>query len=715
MKFRRIIYIGGAFFLVIVKFAIDVINKNIGLELPGLGVLRELLVIGAFTLVAFAVRVVDDRRMVHSVRRLGILLVAVVGLLGLLGALSAIPLNGFDAKNFQLVPLDYATIFVGSLVSVVLGLFFIGVLIIVRTLIYAHRTRSTVRNFVILLVLVALTALSAAFKRPLESSLITNILFSLGVMAAVVNSFRLQWIAYLAKREKIFTLVYGFLLFVVFAAATVWTTQGTLLHRSVLYYSAPLREFVGLMGVFATIFFGVTFVSTLFHLPTADAFDRKRSELTSLHTLGKLITQVFDIRELADTVTGMTLQVAEGGSAWLEIIHRPDDHAARPADEGWFIEAGVRIQVVGMKNIALDEIAHLMSLSDRSLRDVVLQERRRIVIDDLEADPHFKGRGKPLRPIGTIVSVPLVFHEGVAGILYATRETPYGFASDDVDVISAFADQATIAVENSRLIKRSIERERLDQEMALAREMQRKLLPQVLPRYRSLEIEAASTPAFEVGGDYYDLVELPDGLVGVVVGDVSGKGVPAAFYMSEVKGIFQSLSPLYHSPKEFLVRANDVLCRSIDKHSFVSLLYATVDVRSGRLQLARAGHCPLLLLSGDRVEYVRPDGMGMGLSAGATFADAVQELTLRLLPGDVCILYTDGVTEARRGEEEFGYERLLAVARSSRHRDAAGIKEQILGAVRDFVDGQASHDDMTLVVLKWLGRASETMHQQESV
>jgi serine phosphatase RsbU (regulator of sigma subunit) len=306
----------------------------------------------------------------------------------------------------------------------------------------------------------------------------------------------------------------------------------------------------------------------------------------------------------------------------------------------------------------------------------------------------------------SIVVMPLVSHTGLVGLLYATKDAAYGFLKDDVDVISAFADQATLAIENSRLINESIARERLIREMMLAQEMQRRLLPQTVPVYPTLEIAAVSTPAFEVGGDYYDFMRIDDDRLGIVVGDVSGKGVPAAFYMSEVKGIFQSLSRMYPSPREFLIRANDVLMGTVDRHSFISLLFAVLDVRTGSLTIARAGHCPMLLVAGEEVSYVRPGGMGLGLSGDAVFAESLQEQIVALGTGDICVFYTDGITEARCGEDEFGYDRLLESTRNSRHRSAAEIKEDVLSSIRRFTEQRPVDDDITLVVLKWTADAA---------
>jgi serine phosphatase RsbU (regulator of sigma subunit) len=364
------------------------------------------------------------------------------------------------------------------------------------------------------------------------------------------------------------------------------------------------------------------------------------------------------------------------------------------------------VRIAGMKNTTQEEVDVLLPAGVRTVRDDVLEKRLPIVIDDIRRDSRFQGSGRTAVPAGSLVVVPLISHTDVIGILYATKDTEHGFFKDDVDVISAFADQATIAIENSRLFNKSLERERLIREMMLAQEMQKKLLPQTLPQFSALELAASSTPAFEVGGDYYDVAQLDEHRLGIIVGDVSGKGVSAAFYMSEVKGIFQALSKLHHSPKSFLVKANEALFGSFDKRSFISLIYAIVDIRNGAVMVARAGHCPLLHVSRQKGSYVRPTGIGIGLGTDMVFASSIEEKTIQLQQGDVCVLYTDGVTEARCGDEEFGYDRLMEAVLHVHQQSAVEIKHHVLNTIQIFTDQQASHDDLTLVVLKWQGHGT---------
>ncbi len=702
MKVRRIFYLGGAFLLILLKFALDVIAKNV--EFGGIGavVFREVLVAGSFFLFYALLAPVVGRRDQSPVRKIGLVLILTTVIVLFSVGASALSLQGFDTKALQLSPLDYSTLFVASLMSLLLGAFAVLLYLALRSILLVSNRRGVKRNVFVFTVILLGAAGATVYLRPLDTGLVATILYWLAVLMAILNSFRLPWIIDLTKREKIYSLIYAFLLFVLFTGLNVLISNSETVNRSLLYYSFPLSQFVHIMVMFGNIYFGMAFVSTLFHLPTAEAFDRKRSEVTSLHTLSRLVTQVFDFNELVETVTTMTMDVCEAKSCWLEIIQ--EEAEGRGALPGALGHA-VTIQIAGIKNITQEEIHSLLGPEEGGIRSLALSTVKPVLIDNLSDDERFVHLRKVKTGVASLVVVPLVSHGHPIGLLYATKELEYGFVKDDVDVISAFADQATIAIENSRLIKQSIERERLLREMMLAREMQKKLLPQQLPRFNTVEIDALSTPAFEVGGDYYDFMQLDAENLGIIVGDVSGKGVSAAFYMSEVKGVFLALSPMYRSPREFIVRANEALGTSIDKHSFVSLIYAVLDVQTGALRLARAGHCPMLMITSAGVDYIRPNGIGVGLTERPLFSEVIEERAIQLGNGDVCILYTDGLTEARNAaEEEYGYERLLAVAQESKQQSASAIKEKIIRNVQEFVGGQeANHDDLTLVVVKWRG------------
>jgi sigma-B regulation protein RsbU (phosphoserine phosphatase) len=629
----------------------------------------------------------------------GLVVVLIVGIA--VGALALIASGNFEVKNDNLIPLSFDAVMLSNVYGVVFGTTAIIILLTLRDIILARRRRGTRRNFIILLALLLASTLASFSFRPLESNELPATLFWLTVIGMALNSYKFSWIVYLSKREKLITLAYSFVLLCLFVLLSVVTAGDGSIGRSLLAYSRPLATFVRGIELFAGIYFGMTFVSTLFHLPTAEAFDRKSSELSSLHNLSRLVTQVFDFDELVNSVTKTTLEVCEAHSAWLEIIREQSGGGHRMLSGGDGI-SGPSIDIVGLQNISREDTAAILTANGESIRKLARETRKPIVIDDVKSDRRTQHVHNVVKSFDSMVIVPLISHEQTIGILYATKGMQYGFDKQDVELISAFADQATIAIDNSRLIEKSLERERLLREMMLAQDMQRKLLPQQLPSLSMVEIEALSSPAFEVGGDYYDFTMLDSDHLGVLVGDVSGKGVSAAFYMAEMKGIFQSLSKIYPSPKDFLSRAHASLVETIDKRSFISLIYAVLDLRTGRMQVARAGHCPMVYATKERATFVKPRGLGLGMGTSEFFERTIVQEDLQLSRGDVVVLYTDGVTEAHNKQgEEFGYERLLDVVRRSVRKSATEIRESIITAVDEHMQHESPEDDLTLVIMKW--------------
>ncbi|MFQ5707539.1 MAG: PP2C family protein-serine/threonine phosphatase [bacterium] len=254
-------------------------------------------------------------------------------------------------------------------------------------------------------------------------------------------------------------------------------------------------------------------------------------------------------------------------------------------------------------------------------------------------------------------------------------------------------------------IRRITERERMSKELEIARTVQMSLLPKENPLVEGYDVAGICIPALEVGGDYYDFFQLSSGKFGIAIGDVSGKGVPAAIYMTLTKGILQSYAGEADSPKEVLNKLNKQMYKNIEKNSFVSMFYAVIDMRRHTIRFARAGHNPAILAQrgNDVNRFLEPKGMAVGLEAGEKFHAFLEERDLQLQSGDVLTFYTDGFTEANRGNgDEYGEERLLQVISCNKNLSASEIIERVVKSVKEFVGGESQHDDMTMVVVKVL-------------
>ena len=263
-----------------------------------------------------------------------------------------------------------------------------------------------------------------------------------------------------------------------------------------------------------------------------------------------------------------------------------------------------------------------------------------------------------------------------------------------------------MTAEMEGLLHQAAEKRRLDDELRLARQIQMSLLPRDPTSIPGLSVTAVCRPAREVGGDYYDFVRLGERRLGLLVADVSGKGTSAALYMAELKGLVLSLGPTCESPRQLLLEVNRILAGALDARSFITMLYAVVDLDAGTLTCARAGHTPLLYASqrGARreVTVLAPNGFVLGLhGVERQFDELLEEHQIPVRPGDVAVLFTDGVTEAMNEDDDlFGEARLARLLEDDEAATSETLHERIVREVDAFVGTADQHDDMTMVLLR---------------
>src|SRR6185295_16890909 len=259
------------------------------------------------------------------------------------------------------------------------------------------------------------------------------------------------------------------------------------------------------------------------------------------------------------------------------------------------------------------------------------------------------------------------------------------------------------------LLQTAAEKKRLEEELRIARAIQMSLLPRGPIDVPGLGITALCVPAREVGGDYYDFFRLPGNRLGILIADVSGKGTSAALYMAELKGLILALSQRYQSPRELLIEVNRIISEHLDSRSFITITYAVFDLLAGVMTFCRAGHTPLIFLSGPSAvmplaRVLTPSGMVLGLridGAAEKFAELLHEERVDLSAGDVIVLYTDGITEAMNPESDlFGESRLSRIVEEHGHLESSELRERIMREIEAFVGSADQHDDMTMILLK---------------
>jgi sigma-B regulation protein RsbU (phosphoserine phosphatase) len=267
-----------------------------------------------------------------------------------------------------------------------------------------------------------------------------------------------------------------------------------------------------------------------------------------------------------------------------------------------------------------------------------------------------------------------------------------------LNIMSGITQQAAVAVVNDRLYKESAERSRMEQELQVARSIQASLIPVAAPEIAGLDVSGYWQAAREVGGDFYDFMNLSDGRWGIAIADVADKGVPAALFMAMSRTILRTVAFNRKNPAEVLERTNRLIYNDSSSDLFVTVFYAVWDARKRTLSYASAGHNPpLLIRRRGRQSLLSTEGIALGVIQDVT----IEQRQVELRTGDVVIFYTDGVTEAINEDyDEFGLERLKVVAKAAAGNDAGAIVSSITSAVRDHSGDTRQYDDITLVVLK---------------
>ena len=335
----------------------------------------------------------------------------------------------------------------------------------------------------------------------------------------------------------------------------------------------------------------------------------------------------------------------------------------------------------------------------RTIIEEVVGQGRSVLTSDAQQDPRFKSATMTIMGIRSVLAVPLGVGERIFGMIYADSPLAEArFREDHLKVLTTLGSVAAIRVENARLIEEHLEREGMERELSLAREIQQRFQPAGPPNIPGYGLQGISFPSYQIGGDYYDFIKRPDGRYIVALGDVSGKGTSAALLMSSLHAAIHAQVASHHTLVETITSVNLYLEANTPANRFVTLFYAELDPPTGGLSFVNAGHNPPLIVhAGGTVEELGAGGPPLGIMP---FAD-YREGRTQLHPGDVLVVYSDGVTETINPQgEEFNPTRLRDVVALNLDSTAAGIRDKIEAALTRFAQGTPAVDDVTLVIVK---------------
>ncbi len=405
--------------------------------------------------------------------------------------------------------------------------------------------------------------------------------------------------------------------------------------------------------------------------------------------IAQTISGTLDLDEILNHILNTVRTVIDYDAAGIFVLTREDP----------FSRVGHRQQVIaGMASRGFDprppEDDEMLRLG-KGIIGHVIASGQPVVASDVRVDPHYvEGRASTEAEI----AVPISLEGRVVGAVNLESDRRGAYGDRDLETLQFFADAAGISIQKAMLHRELLEKRRIETQLQIAHDVQSRLLPTASPRLPGYDIAGVSIPTYDIGGDYFDYLPLPGDRLGLVVADVAGKGIPAALIMATFRTLLR-LSARFEPDVAAAMRAvNRFLVESSSLPGFVTAVYGELDPGQGRFLYSNCGHNPPLV--------VRADGRLEQLTAGGPFLGVFDAISYesdetRLAPGDVLVLYTDGVVDtSSAGGDEFGVARLAAVAHEARAEPAAAIIDRLVAATREFSGARSYDDDFTLLIVR---------------
>jgi len=433
----------------------------------------------------------------------------------------------------------------------------------------------------------------------------------------------------------------------------------------------------------STINLLLSMTNTLFSLCyQGHSLNRRLRELTTLLKISKLLTSALGLQEVLDRIVEGMVQTLGYKACTIRLLD----------------EAGVELVLKSVYNLSAEYLGKGPVILEKH---PVCQEAMKghvVVIPDVPADPRFGYHAEAEKEgLHSLLCMGLITRDKAIGTIHLYTGGPHDFTSDEIELVQSIASQAATAIENAQLYEESIEKQRIEQELALAAEIQAELLPASSPDLNTVDIKAKIVPCRQLSGDLYDFIHLGDQRIGMVIADVSGKGAPAAILMATTRAIIRTRAHETLTTEGTTDEVNKSLCEDTRSTEFVSMFYCVLDANTSTLTYTNAGHNPPILFQKGEIIFLEAGGLPLGILEDASYARG----QIQIASGDVLIFYTDGVTETTNDKRElFGVERLIDVVQRNLALDAQGLIDVIYDEALEFAAGGAQSDDLTIIVLK---------------
>ena len=412
-------------------------------------------------------------------------------------------------------------------------------------------------------------------------------------------------------------------------------------------------------------------------------------KLRMLLDITKKISRSLDLQEVLNLVMDTLDSLIPYDAAGIFVVECADDSKVAAGEEPCVFKSEA------VRGYDIEELTNLhLKLGEGFIGHVALSAEP-IISADVRKDSRYINARQETR---SEMVAPIISNTEVIGVFDLESDNLNAYSEDDLQVLMLLASQVAIIIEKVMLHEQLIEKKRLEGQLEVARQVQLELLPAKDPQLDGYDISAYNFPTEEVSGDYYDWVKIYDDQIGLVIADVSGKGVPAALLMAFLRASLRAATHIGYSPHISMSKVNYLLWESIERNQFVTAFYGILDATNGTLAYTNAGHNPALLLDKDgNSQFLRLGSLPLGMFRETRY----HEYYLTTKPGDTLVLYTDGVTEAANSQgEEFGQLRLAEAVKRHQHLPARELIAAVHKDVIEWTDGLGATDDVTFFVIK---------------
>lgn len=551
-----------------------------------------------------------------------------------------------------------------------------------KRLILYQKSKWLIRLWAFFELLLIVVVIYDSITIPLSSTAVLLLDILLGLVIIVLSA-NMKWVAYLNFRQKWTSLLLLVLVmfYIGYFTFTADRLSDVIAARSTAFFAFQSHLFnISLIG-FVLLYSVFSFLVILFNLPTSSVFEQKLEEVVNFQRISQSIQTEQSEESVYKILLESSVRAVFADAAWLEIESNSHQHQLY--------------------------VYHITEQEARTIRGHLEARGQSVSKQSREKIHDFSRNLSSLKgaKYRSLEAFPITVKGKAIGTLAILKELPEGFNMEMKRIVAAFANQAGISIENFRLMEEAFQNERYQEELKIAKAVQKSLLPEKLECDAHFEVVAFSESADEVGGDYYDTLRINDHTVVMIIADVSGKGTTAAFHMSQMKGIFHSLSQQPGiTPAHFMTQANRALVYCLERGSFITAIYFMLDTKARTVQYARAGHCPLLYFDAAHAtaRFCEDKGTALGMVRSRDYEKYIHTYTLPYHPGDMLVLFTDGITEARNAAgEEFGYDRLKAAVENISFESLKDMQQHLLRQLYEYTGSDEINDDYTTMIVRF--------------